>query len=98
MLTASPAADFGVNMRIVTSFAKSAAALGATSNSAALLLYVFCRLAAYLALPIFSSASASLPDHFEKSKLADLNARLPMSPLGSMAKVGICPAMQLLPQ
>lgn len=88
MPTASPAADFGVNMRIVTSFAKFAAALGATSNSAALSLYVFCRLAAYLALPIFS-ASASLPDHFEKSKLADLNARLPMSPLGSMAKVGM---------
>jgi hypothetical protein len=84
-------------MRIVTSFAKFAAALGATSNAAALSLYVFCRLAAYLALPIFS-ASASLADHFEKSKLADLNARLPMSPLGSMAKVGICPAMQLLPQ
>ena len=41
---------------------------------------------AWLTMP---SASASLPDHFEKSKEADLNARLPMSPLGSMAKVGM---------
>ena len=85
--TASPTDDFGVKILTVM-FSKFEAALGATLNSVALSRYVFCRLKAYFSLLIFS-ASASLPDHFVKSKLADLNARLAISPFGSMAKVGI---------